>query len=73
MSDWQPIETAPKDGQFLVTDWKPGDVWAHAIELVNAPFRPDGRIFNQNSGNYSAPGAWTYWMPLPAPPKGDEP
>lgn len=67
---WQPIATAPEGRcQFLVTCWKPGEPWACAIELVNGPFLEDGRIENQNSGNYTQPGIWTYWMPLPPPPE----
>jgi hypothetical protein len=67
---WQPIETAPKEkSQFLVTHWEPGDGWAHTIELVCGPFLADGRILNQNSGNYSRAGVWTHWLPLPPPPK----
>ena len=69
MTNWQPIETAPTEGQFLVTDWVPGDPWACTIELVNAPFLKDGRILNQNSGNYCRAGTWRYWTPLPPPPE----
>ena len=66
---WMPIETAPKDvSQFLVTDWMPGDPWSTAVELVNGPFLADGRILNQNSGNYNARNSWTWWMPLMAAP-----
>jgi hypothetical protein len=65
---WRPINTAPTSGQFLVTNWEPGDAWACTIELVNGPFLPDGRILNQNTGNYSNAGTWTYWMPLPPQP-----
>jgi len=65
---WQPIETAPKTGQFLVTDDDlPENGGYSCIELVNAPFLKDGRILNQNSGNYSRPGVWKFWAPVPAP------
>lgn len=69
MSEWQPIETAPREHcQFLVTQHEAGDPWACEIELVCGPFLEDGRILNQNSGNYTRAGHWTHWMPLPAPP-----
>lgn len=69
MSGWKPIDTAPRDGsQFLVTDWELGDPWSTTIELVNGPALSDGRILNQNSGNYARLDRFTYWMPVPKQP-----
>ncbi len=66
---WQPIETVPRSGQALVTDWEEGDPWASNIELVNLPFLKDGRVMNQNTANYTRPGVWKWWMPVPPAPQ----
>jgi len=65
MSEWQPIETAPKDGAILmfcsmhrtvfVTHW--GEVEKGLYGWV---------------GEYFCSGSATHWMPLPAPPKEPE-
>lgn len=64
---WQPIETAPKDGQRVlcryagvyevrvVTFWRDGGGSAH----FGLPNEPDGK------GSQPA----THWQPLPEPPK----
>jgi hypothetical protein len=67
---WQPIETLPRSGQALVTDDdlpnEPlGDGYG-SIELVVCPMLSDGRILNQNSGNYNRPGTWKWWAPVPS-------
>jgi hypothetical protein len=69
-SEWQPIETAPKDGtQILCFDVRTGEIRV-AIR----------KLFFDRSGAYEwfrddkiVPGhTWsllpTHWMPLPAPP-----
>jgi hypothetical protein len=58
--DWQPIETAPKDGtEVLITGKFPNGVWFTEISW-----------FNRHKGQW--PGRSldppTHWMPLPAPP-----
>jgi hypothetical protein len=63
MSEWQPIETAPKDGTEL---------------LLYGPFVPTGGTY-MDIGRWTdyADGFWdwsaddsqpTHWMPLPSPP-----
>jgi hypothetical protein len=64
-ADWQPIETAPKDG---------GNVMLWCVDLVGG----NGRVAT-GSWHYTYDGSWwdyhmeytlnpTHWMPLPAPP-----
>jgi hypothetical protein len=73
MSEWQPIETAPKDGTFV-------DLWfpengSHIVSRRIASCRwkedlPGGPAWFAQSGG----GGWnmgrkaTHWMPLPSPP-----
>ncbi len=56
MNGWQPIETAPTEGDFLTLD-DHGDI-------------RNGR--RANSGGYWDDGEWipkvTHWQPLPEPP-----
>ena len=61
MSDWQPIETAPKDGTRILVSWTFGG-WNIARCLT-----PSGRWMTQ----YDRPLAVqpTHWMPLPEPPR----
>jgi hypothetical protein len=62
MMEWQPIETAPKDGtEILVLTTKYNVVfqshWDHGWEIRNEQFEYIGDI------------SPSYWMPLPEPPK----
>lgn len=65
MTDWRPIETAPRDGTVLLvwresergydharmgTDWFEGGVWQRSRRLMPP----------------------THWMPLPSPPEDGE-
>jgi hypothetical protein len=67
---WQPIETAPKDGEkVLVGRFKRGCPWNGRIAVDwyrrpgdNAGFIGWGRF---NPQNWPA----THWMPLPSPPE----
>jgi hypothetical protein len=71
--EWQPIETAPKDGR-LVDVWtvrgRVADVhWGVDTEGNQAvgwlkPYNPD------INSQLMREGAPTHWMPLPASPKG---
>ena len=63
MMEWQPIETAPKDGPFLAVLDCGGDqticTMRHAVaESKNS--RPDGDFIRERV---------THWMPLPALPE----
>lgn len=64
MSEWQPIERAPRDGsELLLTDGERVAVW---------PAPTPGTLFYL-PGSKDAPGTMynfhpTHWMPLPDPP-----
>lgn len=76
MSEWQPIETAPKDGTpILVSNPERAGVWiAHYNAVYQSGFRPDNPwaclMLNVRwHPNQRASMKPTHWMPLPAPPK----
>ena len=65
MSEWQPIETAPRDGtRVMLIDTF--DQW-HYIGRWNADLGDQG--FWEDMSEYALP---THWMPLPAAPKEGE-
>ena len=73
MSEWQPIDTAPRDVWVLVWDEKSGVNVSHWTTGV------DSSSDDQRQGWFTAErdtrdetmvldGPVTHWMPLPAPP-----
>ncbi len=78
--DWQPIETAPKDGKADIltvgpdcsdtaqpTRWlKPGPYFRGARASYH---RPEGWYWAGYDGAVG-PIRATHWMPMPNPPKG---
>lgn len=69
MSEWQPIETAPKDGtsilvwrrnQVLVAHW---DIDKYA--KTPRPYWGAFDVWNKTSNRLTPP---THWMPMPRPP-----
>lgn len=63
MGEWQPIETAPKDGEILVA-WPSGMVRsAHRDKHWSG-----GPCWSTSGGLYFGSLQPTHWMPLPAPP-----
>lgn len=66
---WQPIETAPKDGSFVLTyaaGYEDGQCYAvqHYIDAWA------GLDWYHNCDEYGTGAEW--WMPLPQPPKIEE-
>jgi hypothetical protein len=82
MNDWQPIETAPRDGSRVLCwgpswDW-PGFLrWFDAHPRSGLPSWEDASEYDQ-SYYYNVftdlPGSGkdtpTHWFPIPAPPSG---
>ena len=77
MTDWQPIETAPKDGT-IIDVWladaededvafycTPGTRRSSGWAFHNGKFRPLGGLL-KNMTVFVLP---THWMPLPDPPR----
>jgi hypothetical protein len=67
MGEWQPIETAPKDGTSLLL-WWPAHQQLAADPRVIGYWKPSYHCWQ--AGNYFCPRdiAPTHWMPLPPPP-----
>jgi hypothetical protein len=72
--EWQPIETAPKDGVFLGVrkeEGKPIRYWVisglHMEYAYDDKDTTKGLTWNSVDGMYGI--RLTHWMPLPQPPK----
>lgn len=63
VSDWQPIETAPKDGTRILIATRSID---GGVQLV-AWFGPACAAFYDETGDSYIDA--THWMPLPSPPQ----
>ncbi len=66
MSEWQPIDTAPLEGDaILVTRYvrstNTGSIWVYHV----AWWHRDGGWYTLGGGPLTTP---THWMPLPEPP-----
>lgn len=82
MTEWQPIETAPKDGTALLLY----GMWAGEISGIAKEPQIDIGLWAGGRSDYSgsdwwqlstgdAYGCWirpTHWMPLPLTPEGHE-
>jgi hypothetical protein len=75
MADWQPIETAPKDGTFvLVGAWcdvgfdKEDLEFVQTVAFCNPHVENDWLCANDEHDVQPLP---THWMPLPTPPETD--
>ena len=74
--DWQPIETAPKDGTYvLVCNHDAGVSWiAEYVERYTSGYRPEqpwhSVMLNHRHAKKRYPSTVpTHWMPLPSPPE----
>lgn len=83
MSEWQPIETAPKDGRTLLLGhfnragkWRTLRGQWYSWDLINEeweePENGHEGWYETSVENDDPPNCWstepTHWMPLPAPP-----
>ncbi len=66
MREWQPIETAPKNG-MKIDLWADGRRWTDCQwgRFDEGSVAPFGALHWRNLNSLSAP---THWMPLPEPP-----
>lgn len=81
MSEWQPIETAPKDGTriLLHTRWDGDEITPDAFDEVQIGWWDDGNALDDPASIWHRPARWEldkvgdpiHWMPLPEPPHAD--
>ena len=76
MSNWQPIETAPKDGSVVLLG-NPHGAWAGKyLDRYQSGFVPPNpwasMMLNTRHLPHLASLTPTHWMPLPEPPTGAE-
>ena len=64
MTDWQPIDSAPTDGTFLVWLSEPHKVMNSRVGVMMA--HPNVKFIN-GMFHFDVPPA-THWMPLPPEP-----
>ena len=62
MNEWQPIETAPKDGTNVIVGW-PKDHYHAGVEIGSYDSQAKGWISNECSCLFSATP--THWMSVP--------
>jgi hypothetical protein len=67
-SEWQPIETAPKDGTVFLGYWKKNG--SLGVRVVYAVRTDTGFYWNDYSTQEML--LLTHWMPLPSPPSTGE-
>ena len=82
MSEWQPIETAPKDGTRVML-WRGPANFGNRAEMVITEWHDGAWCWPDGVGSVSTHGEWTeddilngyedavnftHWMPLPPAP-----
>ena len=77
LREWQPIETAPKDGTRICCYFKEKKHGMYKLEseVLLKVFCPLHKNYCSNSikpNCLGIPDRPTHWMPLPQPPKGEE-
>ncbi len=73
MPEWRPIETAPKDGTHILC-YIPETSEPALMYVLKWDRHPSwGLSWLEADGEGWMACAPTHWMPLPAPPKGDNP
>jgi len=69
--EWQPIETAPKDGTYVIA-WAQEPMAREPIDCMDFMYFEDGQWCS--GGRINSPEHQpTQWVPLPAPPSNEEP
>ena len=72
-TQWQPIETAPKDGSYIIL-YRPSNDGRHKDAVREGKFHRYGmaETWRVRSGGVWDIDAPTHWQPLPEPPESEE-
>lgn len=68
-AQWQPIETAPKDGTEILALCRLGSAWMHGLVSYDS-WESEGQakgVWSTTDGGYVRDPI--LWMPLPQPPE----
>jgi hypothetical protein len=65
LTDWQPIETAPKDGTRVIIFYSGDNFW----DVCEARYTDAEGWGDPNGCEWSCFADVTHWMPLPDPPR----
>jgi hypothetical protein len=70
MSDWQPIETAPKDGTRILGYFPRNAGYASRLDVQPIAWVGwGGGVWETLGGGKPLDSEITHWMPLPPPPR----
>ena len=73
LPDWQPIETAPKDGAEIISfepcKFKKGEGWIEVISYRQATDEDYPGVWEHQEGTRSHP---THWIPILKGPKDEK-
>lgn len=72
MSEWQPIETAPKDGTNLLLYLPESEKRPIVVGYYSIPLGHEDESYwfeVEGDGGFMIDVPATHWMPLPEPPK----
>ena len=69
---WHPIETAPRDGSYIIL-YRPSNDGRHKDAVREGKYHRYGMsdTWRVRSGGVWDIDAPTHWMPMPQPPKGE--
>jgi hypothetical protein len=69
VSEWRPIDSAPRDGTRVILGWDSGEPSRFGFHQRNADWK-GWRATSLEIGFPKKPP--THWQPMPTPPTGDE-
>lgn len=69
MTEWQPIDTAPKNERVLVGTTDPNGNGGCRVVMSTLRYHPRKLITGEHWGWDNTGSEWTHWTPLPPAPE----